>query len=96
MKTYVPASGVLYAASQAAYISRIVRKALGDLQNTWEDEVCKWLQLAHDRSYTMEILAPMIGAANQIGSVFCCVSFRGMPRGTGLFARNAPATFPFA
>ena len=88
--------GVLYAASQAAYKSRRVRQASGNRVDTWEDEVCKCLELAHDRSYTMEILAPMIGAANQIGSVFCCVSFRGMPRGTGLFARNAPATFPFA
>ena len=86
--------GVLYAASQAAYISRIVRKALGDLQNTWEDEVCKWLQLAHDRSYTMEIPAPMFGAGGTLAVISAASAFEGRLALRGSSRESPDRSFP--
>ena len=48
--------------------------------------VRKWLQLAHDRSYTMEIPAPMIGTAGTLAVISAasafeeCLAVRGSSR----------------
>ena len=52
--------GVLYAASQAAYISRIVRKASGNRVDAWEDKVRGSANLsgfARLRSFTIPTVA---------------------------------------
>ena len=87
---------MLYAASYAAFISRTIQKLSGNLVDTWEDEVCKCLELAHDRSYTMEkIPAPMFGTGGALAVISAASAFEGRLALRGSSRESPDRSFPF-